>query len=59
MLLHAIRDKMLLQWYAGTNNMLLMYKYLTANQTSICIFDIQESESKVHNVKAYGVEVET
>jgi len=50
---------MLLQWYAGTNNMLLMDRYVTANQTFICIFDIQKSESKVHNVKTYGVEVET
>jgi len=38
--------------------MLLMDKYLTANRTFICIFDIQESDSKVHTVKAYGVEVE-
>jgi len=38
--------------------MLLMDKYLTANQTFICILDIQESESKLHTVKGYVVEVE-
>jgi len=38
--------------------MLLMDKYWTANQTFICILDTQESESKVHTVKAYVVEVE-
>jgi hypothetical protein len=49
---------MLLQCYAWANNMLLIDKYLTANQTLICILDIQESESKLHTVKGYGVEVE-
>jgi hypothetical protein len=37
---------------------LVIEKYLTANETFICILDIQDSESKVYTAKAYGVEVE-